>query len=469
MRLTLWYSAVLAAFIVVFAVFVYLLARAGWNRALEAQLASDAAGLAYTLRHDPDEVGELDEHGVVTAFWVAPGDNTGYASAAWTGAGLTDALASAHGGDSWRWVARDGRPFRMHRGESATRGGPRRFVVARDASLMERSLAALGLTLMFTVPATLVLASVAGLFLAGRVLAPVRAITAKAGSISADQLSERLPVANPSDEFGRLAGVFNDLLSRLEASFAQLKRFTADASHELRTPLTAIRSVGEVGLQRERNVEGLRSVIGSILEESDRLTRLVEALLTITRAESPTARLALAPLDLAELAREVADDIGVLAEERNQRLTVEDHGAVPTTGDRLLLRHAVINLLDNAIKYTPPGGTITVTAGRTPGGESYVEVRDTGPGIAPEHHTAVFDRFYRARPAQAEGQPGAGLGLAIVRLAAESHGGRVELGSALGRGSTFRIVLPSRGPAGDVAPDSSTAAAAAPQGAPEDR
>ena len=441
MRLTLWHAAVLAASLLGFGVLLYLLARASWRRQLDAQLNGDYRALSSAIAEEPRELRELDEHGLVPAFWVAGPDSTGYVSAAWRNAALAGALAAQGARDSWRWISPDGRPFRLRACEISTGDGVRRVVVARDALLMERSLDGLALTLLLSVPAILSLASLAGYFLAGRVLAPTRAITAKARDISADRLSERLPVVNPDDEFGQLAAVFNDVLSRLEASFAQLKRFTADASHELRTPLTAIRSVGEVGLQREHTVEGLRAVIGSLLEESDRLTLLVDALLTITRTESPHARLALAPLDLRAVVRAVVDEMRVLAEEKGQAVTLDGGGQVTVRGERMTLRHAVINLLDNAIKYTGAGGAIGLTVGHTPGGDAYVEVRDTGPGIAAEQHQAVFQRFYRARVGQAD-QPGVGLGLAIVQRVAELHGGRVELESEVGRGSTFRFVLP---------------------------
>src|SRR5262245_15199017 len=170
--------------------------------------------------------------------------------------------------------------------------------------------------------------------------------------IHAQRLNDLLPVDNPDDELGRLATVFNETLTRLESSFEHMRRFTADASHELRTPLTAIRSVGEVGLRGKRDVAAYREIIGSMLEEVDRLAHLVDRLLTMSRADLGQTRLALEPVDLHELAAEVAAQLDVLAEEKQQSIAIEHSGPVRSMGDRMVLRQALLNLLDNAIKYS---------------------------------------------------------------------------------------------------------------------
>jgi heavy metal sensor kinase len=264
----------------------------------------------------------------------------------------------------------------------------------------------------------------------------------KARKITAESLGERLPVENPEDEFGRLATVFNETLSRLNDSFARLRRFTADASHELRTPLTAMRSVGEVALQRSLDRAAYRDVIGSMLEEVDRLTRLVESLLTLTRAESGRMKLTSNVVDLGGLASAVADSLRVLAEEKAQSLSVDAGAHVEVTCDPTVLRQGLINLLDNAIKYTPEKGAISVRVATTALGEAAIEVKDTGPGIPAAHRERIFDRFYRVDAGRARDAGGLGLGLAITRWAVEAHGGRIELESEEGQGSLFRIVLP---------------------------
>jgi heavy metal sensor kinase len=285
-------------------------------------------------------------------------------------------------------------------------------------------------------------AIVGGYLLAGRVLAPVGAMADTVRRITAESLDARLPVANSADEFGRLAGVFNETLSRLDAAFEQLRRFTADASHELRTPLTAIRSVGEVALQRSLTTEGYREVIGSMLEEVDRLARLVENLLLLTRAEAGRIPLSRATVDLRELVAGVSDGLKVLAEEKNQELIVELSGPVAVHCDATVLRQGITNLLHNAIKYTPPRGVIRVAATSNASGDAVIEVQDSGPGIPAGDQQRVFERFYRVDQARSRDTGGTGLGLAIARWTVEASGGRIELESMAGQGALFRVVLP---------------------------
>ena len=220
-----------------------------------------------------------------------------------------------------------------------------------------------------------------------------------------------------------------------------MRRFTADASHEIRTPLTALRSVGEVALQNERSADEYREVIGTMLEEVDRLSRLADELLAIARAEGGQAHYHFEPLDLAALVNNVSEQLSVLAEERGQRLEVHTHDPITVKADRLALRQALINLVDNAIKYSPEGTRVDVRLLRAPEA-AVLEVEDEGPGIPPEHADRIFERFYRIDPSRSREIGGTGLGLSLVKLTAEAHGGRVEVGPGAKRGSTFRLILP---------------------------
>jgi heavy metal sensor kinase len=297
--------------------------------------------------------------------------------------------------------------------------------------------------LLFAFPLALVLAGFSGFALARKALAPIDAMAHKAERISAERLNERLPIENSEDELGHLARAFNATLARLEAAFDQLRRFTADASHELRTPLTAIRSVGEVALQTPKSATEYRDVIGSMLEETDRLTRLVDSLLTLSRADAGHIHMEKAQISLLGLAQEASSLVEVLAEEKRQRISVEGEPALSVSGDRLILRQALINLIDNAIKYSPVGGEILVRVGTGKDGNLMVEVVDEGPGVPQDHRLRIFDRFYRVDTARSREWGGAGLGLAISRWAVEVHGGQISLESAEGQGSTFRVTLPS--------------------------
>jgi signal transduction histidine kinase len=260
----------------------------------------------------------------------------------------------------------------------------------------------------------------------------------RARLITAERLSDRLPVENPDDEMGRLAVVFNETLGRLEASFEQMRRFTADVSHQLRTPLTALRSVGEVGLREHRDDAAYRTIIGSMLEEADRLASLVDRLLTLSRAETRQAKLSTDEFDVRELAGEVASHLEVLAEEQGQSIEVEHVGAPYAYADRFVVRQALINLVDNAIKFSPRGGLIRIRVAET-ADEAIVDVIDSGKGIEASARERIFDRFYRAADSATTG---AGLGLSIAKGAVEATGGRLILAASGASGSTFRIALP---------------------------
>ena len=290
-------------------------------------------------------------------------------------------------------------------------------------------------------PVALLLIGGTGYAVARRALQPLDSMAKRAEKITADRLGERLPIGNPNDELGHLGRVFNETLGRLERSFEQLRRFTADASHELRTPLTAIRSVGEVSLQRTGDAEYYRDIVGSMLEEANRLTRLVDSLLTMSRADAGRIQLQYSEFPLLDLAKEAAGVIEVLAEEKNQNMSVAGGDGVLVCGDRLVLRQALINLLDNAVKYSPEGGLIEIRVG-SEAGEAFVDVRDSGPGIPPEHRSKVFERFYRVDKSRSRGEGGAGLGLSICEWAVHAHGGRIELDCDHGPGSTFRVRIP---------------------------
>jgi heavy metal sensor kinase len=289
-------------------------------------------------------------------------------------------------------------------------------------------------------PLILALAGFAGYHLARRSLLPLEQIALQAEQITADNLHERLPVQNPTDEVGHLARVFNNVLARLEESFERLQRFTSDASHELRTPLAAIRTVGEVGLQKGKTSADYEDTIGSMLEEVNRLTRLVENLLAISRADAGQLQLGLAPISLLDVTKEVAALLEVLTEEKAIDLIVSGDDNVCVRGDRLLLRQALTNVLHNAVKYTPTAGRIAVKVTEHVGAGE-IRITDSGPGISREHRERVFDRFYRTDSARARDTGGTGLGLSIAKWAVEVQGGTIQVEDNLD-GATFSIRLP---------------------------
>jgi signal transduction histidine kinase len=288
-------------------------------------------------------------------------------------------------------------------------------------------------------PATTLLFALAGYVIAGRALAPVKEMVERTRRLSAKSLNERLPVVNPHDELGQLATVFNDTLQQLENSFAELRRFTADVSHELRTPLTAIRAVGEVAY-RERNPALLYDALGSILEEVQRMNQLIDRLLLLARADDDNLPVHLEAGLVRNALVEVIDALALVAEDKRQRLELDCPDHLLAVFDPALLRLALLNLVQNAIRYSPPAKPISLRA--FGGGNAVViEVADQGPGIAAEHQQKIFERFYRVDKARARADGGAGLGLAIVKWSVERMGGAVELKSETGRGSAFRLRL----------------------------
>ena len=327
--------------------------------------------------------------------------------------------------------------------EEETHTEPDHVAAASPEERVEQQLGEILVVLALGLPVIVVLAGVGGYILARRALAPIDHLAAESRRITADRLHERLSVPNAHDEIGRLARVINDTFARLESSFGQLRRFTADASHELRTPLAVIRGIGELGLRETRTPAEYKEAMGSMLEEVDRLTRLVDTLLQLSRGDAGTIRLTRDVVDLGDLARDVVSSLGLLAEERRQRLDVAATANVRVMADRLVLRDAVTNLVDNAIKYGPEGSTIriNVDGGRE---QATLTVADEGAGIAAAHRDRIFDRFYRIDEGRAREMGGTGLGLAIAKWAVEANGGQIALDSA-GTGSVFRISLPRLG------------------------
>ncbi len=314
--------------------------------------------------------------------------------------------------------------------------------LAHSEEPMRTHLEAWSLASLLILPLVLAAAGFAGYTLAGRALSPVEEIVRRARQITADRLDERLPDENIDDELGRLTRVFNDVLARLEQAFEQLRMFTADCSHELRTPLAMIRSVGEVGLQKNATGEEYRDVIGSMLEEVNRLTSLVDNLLTVSRADSGRLHLQRTPVRVMAIAREAAGLFEVLMDEKSLRLVVEGDEEAEVEGDCLFLRQALVNIIHNAVKFSPAGETVSVLVRNGDSSQVTVEVQDHGPGIPPEDQAKVFERFYRVDKARGRESGGAGLGLSIAKWAVEAHGGSIGLASVTGQGCTFCVRIP---------------------------
>jgi heavy metal sensor kinase len=312
--------------------------------------------------------------------------------------------------------------------------------VARSTDDLRDELFELGIVLVGGAPVMLLLAGVAGLALAGRLLQPIDQLARDAERITADRLHERLRARNPDDEIGRLTAVINGAFERIGLAFEQLRRFTADASHELRTPLTVVRGIGEATLGHQRTVPEYQDAIGSMLEEVDRMTHLVNALLRLTNADAGAVTVRESGIDLLTLAGDVASSLNILVEEKQQRFIV-DGERVQVRADPVLIREAVMNVVHNAVKYSPPGSVTQIDVSRE-GSHGVITVRDQGPGIAPQDRPRVFDRFFRVDEARSRQSGGSGLGLAIAKWAVEANDGAITVDGAPGGGASFRITLP---------------------------
>lgn len=317
------------------------------------------------------------------------------------------------------------------------------IVITRSLTPLLGELAADRFILLAAVPAIVLIAAAAAWFLTRRSLAPVLAMSRQAQRIGTQNTDERLPVANARDELGLLAATFNGLLSRLAAALEGQRRFMADASHELRTPISVVRTTAAVNLARTgRTEEEYRGALEIIESQSRRLSRMVEDMLNLARADSGSFTVRMRPFHLDEVLLETAQAAAVLAKEKEIRVEIGDLTEAPFSGDEDLLRQMVLNLLDNAVKYTPARGRIRVALERL--NESWlIRVEDNGQGIPEEARPHIFDRFYRVE-AQSK-SVGAGLGLAIAQWIARLHGGMLELEHSGPDGSTFLATLPVNG------------------------
>ncbi len=291
-------------------------------------------------------------------------------------------------------------------------------------------------------PVGVLFAGGGGWLLARRALRPVDKMTQAAQRISGEHLSKRLQESGNGDELDRLARTLNDMLGRLDEAIHQMRQFSADASHELQTPLTILRGEMEVALLQPRSPEEYQSVLLSGLEEIDRINHLVSGLLLLARADAGVLRLDLQDVELNALADDICSQVNTIATQRSINLHSGDVSAVTVWGDPEHLRRLVLNLVDNAIKYTPEGGSVMLTLKAS---ESWaiLEVTDSGIGLATDEQKKIFNRFHRASEARSSDGRGVGLGLSIALSIAEAHGGRIDVASIPNRGSTFSVYLPT--------------------------
>lgn len=314
------------------------------------------------------------------------------------------------------------------------------LAVGRSTEDIDAALTGLMRTLLIAVPLTLALAGGGGVFLARRALKPVEEITHTAHEIEESDLSKRIPVQS-KDELGRLASILNQMIERLEKAFKRQQQFTSDASHELRTPLAVIKAESTLSLEKDRAASDYKRSLEVVSQESEHMSRVIDQLLILARADSGTEQLTFDKISLTKLVANIGTEAEKLCMSNGLKFKLESVDNLLVNGDRTRLKELFANLIDNAVRYTTSGGSVTISL-RREGDMAVVAVTDTGIGISDKDIPLIFERFYRVDKARSRDAGGAGLGLAICKYIAEVHGGRIDVESQVGRGSTFSVWLP---------------------------
>lgn len=458
-RIAAWYAALLAGALLIFGVSVYLgLERyLYWN--LQGTLTAEVRTMGTQLlpqmiAQNPPQRGKWLESDIEEDY--APEINNHFIRIIQEGVGVVYVsgtpkdgsfdpshvpLPDATGGPS-RTIHAAGGPLLIEWMAFTTPDGSKFTVESGSPSrAIEVVLHGLLVTFAIYMPLIVLVALGSGYWLMRRSLQPVDEITRQAEGITSTNLNERLPVINTGDELERLSVALNRMIERLDAAFQHVNRFSADASHELRTPLTILQLELEGIAQSQRLNPQLSDQIGSALEETQRMSHIVESLLAISRLNAGEATMEIARLDLGQLACSTSEQMRLLAEEKSIRLTNTVASDVYVEGDRSHLQQVVVNLVANAIKYTQEGGAVDLRVFRQ-SNVAVLEVSDNGAGIPGFALPHVFERFYRADKARSRESGGAGLGLAIVKAICTAHGAELSVTSHEGKGSIFRVELP---------------------------
>jgi heavy metal sensor kinase len=456
-RITAWYAGLLAGTLIVFGVSIYLGLERYLDWTLQRTLIADCRTIGTQL---------LLQMTVKDNAWLATEINEAYAPE--VNGRFIRVVRQGSGVIYVSGSPKDGTfdPSRISLPSEKEKDGPRklrfeagnrlliqsmtlvtaegsRFLVESGAPYNQIEVVLHGLLLTFAIymPFVISLAVAGGYWLMRRSLAPVDEITKRAEGITSTNLGERLPIIRTGDELERLSVSLNRMIARLDDAFQHINRFSADASHELRTPLTILKLELEGMAQNHRDHVSLDDQIGRALEETDRMSRIVESLLAISRLDAGEVKMDKTRLDLGELAASTANEMVLLAEEKAIRLSLHTTAGVHVEGDRTRLQQIIVNLIDNAIKYTQHGGQVEISVG-VDGNTAVLEVSDNGPGIPANAQPHVFERFYRADKARSRASGGTGLGLSIVKAICVAHNADVKVSSQEGRGTSFRVELP---------------------------
>ena len=453
-RLTAWYVLVVGLTLLLFSIYLYFQVEGSLLAQLDAALQVAASQALVDLNDEvypptflkterfQDMTRRLSQSGFAVRLIASDGTvSDGFgdyrAIPPWLPAAPGYATVEGDEEDSWRIYSQP-----IH----AAGGHPTTWLQAtQSVALVHQAAESLRTQIFLGLPLVLLLAGLGGFFLADRALRPIGQITRTARAISASDLNQRINYRGPADELGQLATTFDQMLERLQGAFVRERRFTADASHELRTPLTALKGHFWATLSQPRTASEYENTLRDLEKEVDRLIRLATDLLFLARLDQSLRQWQSTPVDLSDLLDATVEQVRPLAEAKGLALSQEAPPGLTIQGDLDHLIRLFLNLLDNAIKYTPAGGRVTVRTWAE-ATSVRVAVSDTGVGVPPEHLPLLFERFYRVEAARSRDQGGAGLGLAIAYEIARWHGGMLEIQSEPGQGTTVTVQLPVQAP-----------------------
>lgn len=444
LQITVWYLGLFSVLFVLFSIFLYATLERALRNQIDEMLDTEARSAAALFQSEMVElngkhaaaameaVAEISVRGVAIAIYQGPRQlaSNDPASAA--------LLNQINQSGVQRYSAAGNRAIVQ---TQEADGRVYKIIALTSEESMSAELAIVRHILFIGLPLLFLAAGLGGYCLADRSLRPLRTMATQTREITSENLSRRLEIGSSSMELETLAQTFNELLGRLDTSFETMRRFIADASHELRTPVSVIRGEADVALGRDRTPEEYRETLGTIQDEAKRLSRLIDDLLNLARADAGHVTLRVGELYLNDLVSDACRSVQSLALGKDVLIDSRTGADMPYRGDETLLRRMVLNLLDNAIRYTPPGGKVVVTLERQREGAA-IRVSDTGIGISPETELHLFERFYRGDEARSRNEGGFGLGLSIVKWIAEAHNGRVEVMRATGSGAMFTVYLP---------------------------
>jgi heavy metal sensor kinase len=459
-KLTLFYSIIVSVLLTGFALIYYHELSAGLDSALTQEVLDRISGLRGYLHYDegmfvlmydendPDEVSFINK---AARYYEIYELSTGMP------VGVSEelrAMGVVYSPEDVRRYAQKPSFIDFHTDQGQLRlrnevvqaeGNSYLLTVGASMQQMEDTVNSFLEALVWLIPSGVLLAGIASWFMAGKALQPVAALGQAARGIAVSNLDRRLPVRGTNDELDNLASEFNETLARLEKAVGEMKQFTASISHELRTPLAVLRGEAEVALMQSSSTDQYRRVLASQLEEFEKLSRMINQLLTLARAESGDVKIAREPVDISSMAQSLAEQLEPVAASKDVSLSWNCEPNAAVNGDPSWIERIVLNLVDNAIKFTGSGGHVTVRVSHDPQHThaAILEVSDDGIGIAPDALPHIFERFYRADPSRSNRADGAGLGLSLVKWAVDQHHGSVNVESSPGEGSRFIVHFPA--------------------------